>query len=69
MIEFLSYFYVISTILLIVFLYLTNAFIDISNKEIIGIVFWPIVVAYLIIKLYVSAFVFTIQEIYSIFKY
>lgn len=61
-------FYFICTILLILFLYLTNAFIDISNKEIIGIVFWPIVVTYWIIKLYISAFIFSIQEIYYTFK-
>lgn len=72
MIEFLSYFHVVGMILIMLFLNLTNALNCASDKEFVlilcGVFIWPIVVIYFMIKLFVTAFLFSVQEIYRIFK-
>lgn len=54
MIEFLSYVYLVGTILILVFLNFTNAVMTPSGKEfaliLVGTIFWPITAVYLIVK-------------------
>lgn len=73
MIEFFTYFYLVGAILIMLFLALTNAFVGGCNKEFvlcfIGMIFWPIIAGYLILKLFITAIVFSIQEIYSFLKF
>lgn len=73
MIEFLSYVYLVGAILIMLFLHLTNAFVGGCNKEFvlcfIGMIFWPIVAGYLILKLFTKAIVFSVQEIAYLVKF